>query len=166
MRASEKYAELEAGGLERPRCNCHDEPMVWGGKKTGGCWLCRIKRREYCRRWHETNRERALEYGRHYRMAHKDQKQDYNRLYYERNSERFRERSRKFREDNPEYSSLSSRRWREETNPDRYYEYQRARLWVMIGGHRFYVPDKKFKEFAIALRDERRRHQTEGATRG
>lgn len=47
MTAAEKYAELEAAGLERPLCKCHGRPKTWSKERPGeGKWQCRIKRRQ------------------------------------------------------------------------------------------------------------------------
>ncbi len=51
----EKYAELEAAGQERPRCNCHQEPMRWERRtdyKAGGRWRCRVGDQERLRSLH------------------------------------------------------------------------------------------------------------------
>jgi hypothetical protein len=40
----EKYAEV---GEERPRCDCHGEPMVWSRRprrQEGGEWSCAVRR--------------------------------------------------------------------------------------------------------------------------
>ena len=46
MTAAEKYAELEALGLERPVCECHGKTMNWKKDVRQPCpgrWLCSIK---------------------------------------------------------------------------------------------------------------------------
>jgi hypothetical protein len=41
IKPKQKYAELETAGEQRPRCECHDEPMVWTRREdyaAGGRW--------------------------------------------------------------------------------------------------------------------------------
>lgn len=43
---TERYAELEARGEERPRCDCHGEPMAWNREaryRNGGRWRCNMR---------------------------------------------------------------------------------------------------------------------------
>lgn len=58
--AAEKYAELEARGEERPKCECHGETMYWALRRDvqrGGQWNCAVKQAEATHRWYETHRE-------------------------------------------------------------------------------------------------------------
>lgn len=160
MRAAEKYAELEAAGLERPRCECHGEVMRWSAKDipSGGCWRCVEKAKKYNRRWCSDNQERRSEYGRRYREKTRSARHEYNRIYYVTNREREKERSKRYREANHERSLEAMRLYRER-NHDQLREYASRR--VRMFGERITAPDQEFKQFAIALRDERRKHQTE-----
>src|SRR5579872_2969201 len=50
--AAVKYAELDIAGEQRPRCECHREPMGWlrdGRTPAGGSWRCRIAHRQEVR---------------------------------------------------------------------------------------------------------------------
>jgi hypothetical protein len=58
--AAEKYAELEAAGLERPVCECHGEPKMWSShprKPCGGGWRCSVQQRDRNAIYRAANRE-------------------------------------------------------------------------------------------------------------
>lgn len=58
--AAEKDGELQAQGLERPRCVCHGDTMNWGAHdscRAGGYWRCRITARERSSTWSRANKE-------------------------------------------------------------------------------------------------------------
>ena len=56
MRASEKYAQLEARGEQRPRCDCHDEPKRWHARPSGGQWECNEKHKlKFRLRYHDSS---------------------------------------------------------------------------------------------------------------
>lgn len=86
--AAEKYAELEALGLERPRCECHGEPKNWArdGRKgqRGGRWKCSIKHKKVAYRYRADNIEKV----------HAD-----NRTRYEANRDKEIERMASYRSD-------------------------------------------------------------------
>lgn len=107
--AAEKYAELEASGLERPQCECHGKTMGWQKDPKmipGGRWICaetyRSRQRKYFKENRETKRER-------------------DRLYYAANREKIKARVRAYRRDNYERVLVADRR----RAPDR------SRRWRM-----------------------------------
>ncbi len=92
--AAEKYAELNAAGLERDVCDCHGEVMSWNGdtgRPNGGRWRCPVRNRERYASWieankdrrrstrrkyYEANRERLLVYAVAYNATHQDRKSE------------------------------------------------------------------------------------------
>lgn len=78
-----------------PACSCHGEPCRWQrdpSLNAGGRWLCRVRAREYNRRWYEAHRDRVQE-------THRES----SRRWREANREQVRE-SRRHREQNREYA--------------------------------------------------------------
>lgn len=78
MRAAEKYAELEAAGLERPRCKCHGLEMQWNKKKVkaGGYWKCLIVSNEKQLLWYHSQ---PLEERHKWRKKNPEKVKDINR---------------------------------------------------------------------------------------
>src|SRR5579875_869480 len=70
--ASAKYAELEARGEERPRCECHGEKMAWAKAPRhpqGGRWRCAEAQRQARLRYAQS--EKSLERNRRYNQSAK-----------------------------------------------------------------------------------------------
>lgn len=70
---------------ERPRCECHDEPMRWHKRARypkGGFWVCLVRERESQRKWREANREKKLKSDQRYRDLNKDKRREYDAEYH------------------------------------------------------------------------------------
>jgi hypothetical protein len=60
---------------ERPKCECHGEPMHKVGCRNGKqYWRCAAKNRDGRDRWLELNRDRARAYQHAYYAAHREAK--------------------------------------------------------------------------------------------
>lgn len=68
--------------LERPRCECHGEPMVQPSH-----WRCAISERQRASRWREANSEKMNEYRARWREANREKLRESARRYYEANRE-------------------------------------------------------------------------------
>lgn len=67
MTASEKYAELEAAGLTRPVCECHNKLMRWHKKSSR--WFCAVKADISRDRWKQANPDRIRLISRRKKLA-------------------------------------------------------------------------------------------------
>ena len=83
------YAE-SMDNSERPRCKCHNEPMVGPAG-----WRCRVKSNAKCVRWARLNRE---------------QKRESDRRYYQANQDRIKAQVRRYQQDNPDKVKASKAR--------------------------------------------------------
>jgi hypothetical protein len=68
------------------------------------------KRKEYLRKYHESNREKAKEYQRNYREANREKAKDQARKHYEANREKAKEYQRKWAAANPEKAKQYQRK--------------------------------------------------------
>lgn len=75
---------------ERPKCECHDEPMYWNKDarlRAGGSWRCAARDREWRSQWREREgvRERLRANDRRWQLAHPEKVRAKLRRRYARN---------------------------------------------------------------------------------
>ena len=101
------------------------------------------RRKEYLRKYHESNREKAKEYQRNYREANREKAKEYQRKHYKANSEKRIQDAAKWAAANPEKAKEQSRKWRE---ANREKQIQDAAKWHAANPEKAKESSRKYYE--------------------